>query len=171
MKSKMNVPNTLSLIRALLVPVFVATLLFMRNIPVWCCVVPTIVYILTGLTDMLDGKIARKYNLVTDFGKFIDPLADKFMVIGSAIAILVWMMLRGQTTEALVFVWVVLIILLRELGVTSLRLVVAGKSGTHKGRHDQLNTGIHSGLERRQIGVVQFGVADINRPMIQLWCL
>ena len=129
MKSKMNVPNTLSLIRALLVPVFVATLLFMREIPSWCCVVPTVVYILTGLTDMLDGKIARKYNLVTDFGKFIDPLADKFMVIGSAIAILVWMMLNGQVTLALVFVWVVLIILLRELGVTSLRLVVAGKSG------------------------------------------
>lgn len=126
---KLNVPNTLSLIRALLVPVFVATLLFMRNIPVWCCIVPTIVYGLTGFTDMLDGKIARKYNLVTDFGKFIDPLADKFMVIGSAIAILVWMMLRGETTQALVFVWVVLIILLRELGVTSLRLVVAGKSG------------------------------------------
>lgn len=125
----MNVPNTLSLIRALLVPVFVATLLFMREIPIWCCVVPTVVYILTGLTDMLDGKIARKYNLVTDFGKFIDPLADKFMVIGSAIAILVWMMLNGQVTLALVFVWVVLIILLRELGVTSLRLVVAGKSG------------------------------------------
>lgn len=129
MKGKMNVPNTLSLIRALLVPVFVATLLFMRNIPYWCCIVPTIVYILTGLTDMLDGKIARKYNLVTDFGKFIDPLADKFMVIGSAIAILVWMMLLGKTPLALVFVWVVLIILLRELGVTSLRLVVAGKSG------------------------------------------
>ena len=124
---KMNVPNTLSLVRALLVPVFVATLLFMRQIPVWCCVVPTIVYALTGLTDMLDGKIARKYNLVTDFGKFIDPLADKFMVIGSAIAILVWMMLNGETTLALYFVWVVLIILLRELGVTSLRLVVAGK--------------------------------------------
>ena len=129
MKGRMNVPNTLSLIRALLVPVFVATLLFMREIPYWCCIVPTIVYILTGLTDMLDGKIARKYNLVTDFGKFIDPLADKFMVIGSAIAILVWMMLNGETTLALVFVWVVLVILLRELGVTSLRLVVAGKSG------------------------------------------
>ena len=126
---KLNVPNTLSLVRALLVPVFVATLLFMREIDYWCCIVPTIVYILTGLTDMLDGKIARKYNLVTDFGKFIDPLADKFMVIGSAIAILVWMMLLGETTLALVFVWVVLVILLRELGVTSLRLVVAGKSG------------------------------------------
>ena len=125
----MNVPNTLSLIRALLVPVFVAALLFMREIPLWGCIVPTIIYILTGLTDMLDGKIARKYNLVTDFGKFIDPLADKFMVIGSAIAILGWMMLSGETTLALVFVWVVLVILLRELGVTSLRLVVAGKSG------------------------------------------
>ena len=129
MKKTMNVPNTLSLIRALLVPVFVATLLFMIDIPYWCCIVPTIVYILTGLTDMLDGKIARKYNLVTDFGKFIDPLADKFMVIGSQIAILVWMLLNGETTLALVFVWVVLVILLRELGVTSLRLVVAGKSG------------------------------------------
>ena len=128
-KTALNVPNTLSLIRCLLVPVFVATLLFMREINVWGVVVPTIVYILTALTDMLDGKIARKYNLVTDFGKFIDPLADKFMVIGSAIAILVWMMLNGQTTQALIFVWVVLIILLRELGVTSLRLVVAGKSG------------------------------------------
>lgn len=128
-KSSMNIPNTLSLIRVCLVPVFVATLLFMRNIEIWGFVVPAIVYILTGLTDMLDGKIARKYNLVTDFGKFIDPLADKFMVLSSMITILVWMLLLGNTTLALVFVWVVLIILLRELGVTSLRLVVAGKSG------------------------------------------
>lgn len=132
-KSSLNLPNTLSLIRVLLVPVFVATLLFMRNINILGCIVPTVIYIITGLTDMLDGKIARKYNLVTDFGKFIDPLADKFMVIGSQIAILVWMLLRAKTEEdvilALVFVWVVLVILLRELGVTSLRLVVAGKSG------------------------------------------
>ncbi len=128
-KSSMNLPNTLSLIRVCLVPAFVAALLFMRNIAVWGFIAPAIVYILTGLTDMLDGKIARKYNLVTDFGKFIDPLADKFMVLSSMIAILVWMILLGNVTLALVFVWVVLIILLRELGVTSLRLVVAGKSG------------------------------------------
>ena len=128
-KAALNVPNTLSLIRVLLVPSFVATLLFMRDIEIWGLIVPAVVYILTGLTDMLDGKIARKYNLVTDFGKFIDPLADKFMVLASMISILVWMILRGETTLALVFVWVVLIILLRELGVTSLRLVVAGKSG------------------------------------------
>lgn len=128
-KSALNVPNTLSLVRCLLVPVFVATLLFMRNIEIWGFIVPAVVYALTALTDMLDGKIARKYNLVTDFGKFIDPLADKFMVLSSMIAILVWMILLGNLTLALVFVWVVLIILLRELGVTSLRLVVAGKSG------------------------------------------
>ena len=128
-KSSMNLPNTLSLIRVALVPVFVATLIFMRDIKIWGLVVPAIVYILTGLTDMLDGKIARKYNLVTDFGKFIDPLADKFMVLASMITILVWMLLLGNVTLALVFVWVVLIILLRERGVTSLRLVVAGKSG------------------------------------------
>ena len=135
-KTALNIPNTLSLIRALLVPVFVAALLFMRDLGIWAYIVPTVIYILTGLTDMLDGKIARKYNLVTDFGKFIDPLADKFMVIGSQIAILVWMMLRAMETGEchdlylpLVFVWVVLVILLRELGVTSLRLVVAGKSG------------------------------------------
>ena len=128
-KQSMNLPNTLSLVRVLLVPVFVATLIYMREISIWGYVVPAIVYALTALTDMLDGKIARKYNLVTDFGKFIDPLADKFMVLSSMISILVWMLLRGETTQALVFVWVVLIILLRELGVTSLRLVVAGKSG------------------------------------------
>lgn len=128
-KTALNLPNTLSLIRCLLVPVFVATLLFMRDMGIIGIIIPAIVYIITGLTDMLDGKIARKYNLVTDFGKFIDPLADKFMVISSMIAILVWMILREDTTLALVFVWVVLIILLRELGVTSLRLVVAGNSG------------------------------------------
>ena len=125
----MNVPNTLSLIRVFLVPAFVAALLFMRNIEIWGFVVPAIIYVITGLTDMLDGKIARKYNLVTDFGKFIDPLADKFMVLSSMIAILVWMILLGNVRLALIFVWVVLVILLRELGVTSLRLVVAGKSG------------------------------------------
>ena len=128
-KSSMNLPNKLSIVRCLLVPVFVAALLFMKDMGVWVYIVPAVVYALTGLTDMLDGKIARKYNLVTDFGKFIDPLADKFMVLASMISILAWMLLRGETTQALVFVWVVLIILLRELGVTSIRLVVAGKSG------------------------------------------
>ena len=129
MKSKLNIPNTLSLIRVLLVPVFVLSLLLMRGIEIWGLVVPAIIFLITAITDVLDGKIARKYNLITDFGKFIDPLADKFLVIGSQIAILAHLLIRGEITEGLVFVWVVLIILLRELAVTSIRLVVAGKSG------------------------------------------
>lgn len=129
MKKTLNLPNTLSLIRVLLVPAFVLTLLLMRDIEVWGLVVPSIIFVVTAFTDMLDGKIARKYNLVTDFGKFIDPLADKFMILGSQIAILAHLFMSGENTEGLVFVGVVLVILLRELGVTSLRLVVAGKSG------------------------------------------
>ena len=129
MSKSLNVPNTLSLIRVFMVPAFVATLIFMREIPVWGIIVPIIIYALTALTDMLDGQIARRCNLVTDFGKFIDPLADKFMVLSSMIAMLVWMVLRNEVVMSIIFVWVVLIILLRELGVTSLRLVVAGKSG------------------------------------------
>ena len=129
MKKSLNLPNTLSLIRVLLVPAFVLTLLLMRDIPVWGLVVPSVIFVITAFTDMLDGQIARRYNLVTDFGKFIDPLADKFMILGSQVAILAHILMNGETTEGLVFVFVVLVILLRELGVTSLRLVVAGKSG------------------------------------------
>ena len=123
----MNVPNILSFIRVLLVPAFVAALLYMRDMQYLGIIIPAILYGLTALTDMLDGKIARKYGLVTDFGKFIDPLADKFMVLGSMLAILAWMYLREEVLLGSIFVWLVLIILFRELGVTSLRLVVAGK--------------------------------------------
>jgi CDP-diacylglycerol--glycerol-3-phosphate 3-phosphatidyltransferase len=67
--------------------------------------------------------------MITDFGKFIDPLADKFMVLSSMISILVWMLLNNWITLALIFMWVVIIVFLRELGVTSLRLVVVNTSG------------------------------------------
>ena len=130
-RTVLNVPNILSFVRVLLVPAFVATLIMMIDVPIWGIIVPTIIYILTALTDMLDGQIARRCNLVTQFGKFIDPLADKFMVISSQFAILVWMTIRA-ITEAdkmlpLVFIWVVLLILFRELAVTGLRLAVGGK--------------------------------------------
>ncbi|MBR4836699.1 MAG: CDP-diacylglycerol--glycerol-3-phosphate 3-phosphatidyltransferase [Clostridia bacterium] len=120
----MNVPNTLSLIRVLLVPFFMAAALFMQGIPLWGKIVPALLFGLASFTDFLDGKIARKYNLVTDFGKFIDPLADKFMVFGALITILVI-----DPEIAPVFVWVAAVVMLRELAITSLRLVVAGKEG------------------------------------------
>ena len=128
-KTALNVPNLLSLLRVALVPAFVVSLLVMRDIAIWGAIVPTVIFAITALTDMLDGKIARKYNLVTDFGKFIDPLADKFMVISSLIAIDTLMFIRGENTIGFIFLAVVLLILFRELAVTSLRLVVAGKSG------------------------------------------
>ena len=115
------------LIRVAMVPAFAATVVFMRDLAVLGALVPAIIYLLTALTDMLDGKIARKYNMITDFGKFIDPLADKFMVLASLAAMLLTMALRGDRAEAIVFTFVYLVILLRELGVTSLRLVVAGQ--------------------------------------------
>ena len=128
-KGIMNVPNMLSLLRVALVPAFVVSFLLMHEIPIWGRIVPILIYAVTALTDMLDGKIARKYGLVTDFGKFIDPLADKFMVLASMITILTVMLLEGQMPLAIWFLVVVLVILFRELAVTSLRLVVAGKSG------------------------------------------
>lgn len=133
MNKSMNLPNILSLIRVLLVPAFVVTLIAMKDIQVWGIIVPIIIYIITALTDMLDGMIARKYNLITDFGKFIDPLADKFMVISSMIAILVWLLLPSYIngynashdyTLPIIFLAVVLVVFLRELGVTTLRMVV-----------------------------------------------
>ena len=129
-----NVPNILSLIRMVLVPVCIAAVLYAEKwfagvandtTQVWLvCLVPTLIFILTSLTDMLDGKIARKYGLITDFGKFIDPLADKFMVFGLLIAILTADLYAGIRP---VFVWVAAVVILRELGVTSLRLVVASR--------------------------------------------
>ena len=126
MKNKhLNLPNILSLIRVGLVPAFMATLLYMQQIPVWGRLVPMALFAIASFTDFLDGHIARKRGLVTDFGKFIDPLADKFMVFGALIALLV-----TDVKIAPVLVWVAAIIMFRELAVTSLRLVVAGKSGT-----------------------------------------
>ena len=128
----MNLPNKLTILRVILIPFFV----FFMMAPYfegYGNYIAVAIFIVASLTDMLDGKIARKYGLVTDFGKFIDPLADKFMVIGSMLAILAnmfigktWADSKSDIVMGLVFIWVVLIILFRELAVTSMRLVVAG---------------------------------------------
>ena len=125
---KMNLPNKLTILRLCLVPIFVVVM--MVSNAVWASAVGLVLFIGASLTDMLDGKIARKYNLVTDFGKFMDPLADKFMVIGAMFVIL-WRALSVYADEifAQVFFWAFLIVIFRELAVTSIRLVVSGSSG------------------------------------------
>ena len=127
-KNKMNLPNKLTIFRILMVPVFLV--LFVVEIP--CLsenamrIATAAVFAVTSLTDMVDGKIARKYGLVTDFGKFMDPLADMFLVFSALLGIL-----TNEYFAELrrVFVWAAAIVIFRELAVTSIRLVAAGKSG------------------------------------------
>lgn len=86
----MNLPNKLSLARVIMVPLFVAVIVLPESLipDTWSRILGAAIFILTSFTDMLDGMIARKCNMITDFGKFIDPLADKFMVFGAMLAIL-----------------------------------------------------------------------------------
>lgn len=124
MAKKLNVPNTLSLLRVILTPLFMLAALLLQGAPIWCRIFPALLFLAAAITDLLDGKIARKHGIVTDFGKFIDPLADKFMIFAACITLLVI-----EPELAPVFLWVSAVVMLRELAVTSLRLVVAGKSG------------------------------------------
>ena len=128
----MNLPNKLSILRVILVPLFVAVLTFpsdefFASYGTLIRIIAAALFILTAFTDMLDGQIARRCNLVTDFGKFIDPLADKFMVFGAMLAIL-YRLPNGYMRT--VFLWASLIVIFRELAITSMRLIVVNKSGT-----------------------------------------
>ena len=139
---KMNVPNILTMLRFLLVPVFVAIAIYVDN-PAICGLVTAGVFVITSITDMLDGKIARKYNLVTTFGKVMDPLADKFMVFMALITITAKFFIVAYSYDlsgavgggvnekvlANVLLWSTTIVVLRELGVTSIRLVASNAGG------------------------------------------
>ena len=114
--AELNLPNKLTLLRIVLVPVYLVLLAMGMN---WLAL---IVFAAASLTDMLDGKIARKYNLITNFGKFLDPLADKFMVIGMLVVMCASPMYAFFRN---VLVWVTLLVILRELAITSMRLLVA----------------------------------------------
>ena len=123
---KMNLPNKLTLLRLCLVPVILVFGMLPESVvPFYVsCVVCAVLFIGTSVTDMLDGKIARKYNLITDFGKFLDPIADKFMVIGALFVIL-----YKFDNLRLIMIFTLLVVVFRELAVTSMRLVVSSGSG------------------------------------------
>ena len=125
----MNLPNKLTVVRMIMVPIFVIVL--MVSDAIWASVLGIVLFVAAAFTDMLDGKIARKNNLVTDFGKFLDPLADKFMVIGAMLVIL-FRSMTAETPNVLfsnIFFWAVVIVIFRELAVTSIRLVASGSKG------------------------------------------
>ena len=126
---KMNLPNKLTVLRMIMVPIFVVVM--MVSDAVWADIVGVVLFAAASFTDMLDGKIARRYNLVTDFGKFMDPLADKFMVIGAMMVILYKNLTSAEPNRlfGIVFFCALLIVIFRELAVTAMRLVVSGSSG------------------------------------------
>ena len=111
----MNLPNKLSLTRIALIPVMVA--LMYPNTTV-CNLLAAAVFALAAFTDFLDGHIARKQHIVTDFGKFVDPVADKLLVLSALIMLI---------QQGLMLAWVVVVILARELCVDGLRMVAGSK--------------------------------------------
>lgn len=112
----MNLPNKLTIIRVCLIPFFVAALLYDQGNQYAMRITANVLFIIASLTDLFDGKIARKYNMVTNFGKFMDPLADKLLVCSALICLLA----LGQLSA-----WVVIVIISRDFIISGFRLVAA----------------------------------------------
>ncbi len=108
----MNLPNKLTTMRIILVPVVVVLLLAFDG--TWSDIAAAVVYLIAAITDLFDGKIARKYNLITNFGKFMDPLADKLLVCST----LICMVALGRAPA-----WAVIIIIAREFAISGFRLI------------------------------------------------
>jgi len=124
----MNLPNKLTTARIVLIPALIAVImlseyLIPRNIGY---VTAAVLFVAISLTDYYDGKIARKRNIVTNFGKFLDPLADKLLIIGTMLAILY--KFKSNIIRPYLF-WALLAVVFRELMVTGLRLVAVKSSG------------------------------------------
>lgn len=126
---KLNLPNKLTLFRIAMVPVCMFFIVFTAMPDLWARVISAAVFIVTAATDMLDGMIARKQNLVTDLGKFLDPMADKLLIIGTMLAIIIRNGTAGGSVLFVhVMIWVLFTVIARELAVTSLRMIAAASS-------------------------------------------
>lgn len=110
----MNLPNKLTMFRVILIPFFVVFLLV--DITLYDKWIALAIFIVASLTDLLDGKIARKYNLVTNFGKFMDPLADKLLVCSALICLVELDMIPS---------WMVIVIIAREFIISGFRLIAS----------------------------------------------
>ncbi|MCM1088686.1 MAG: CDP-diacylglycerol--glycerol-3-phosphate 3-phosphatidyltransferase [Muribaculaceae bacterium] len=110
----MNLPNKLTMFRVILIPFFVLFMLVeITSVDKWIALA---IFIIASLTDLLDGKIARKYNLVTNFGKFMDPLADKLLVCSALICLVAMDKIPA---------WMVIVIIAREFIISGFRLIAS----------------------------------------------
>ena len=110
----MNLPNKLTMFRVILIPFFVVFMLVdITSYDKWIALA---IFIIASLTDLLDGKIARKYNLVTNFGKFMDPLADKLLVCSALICLVALDKIPA---------WMVIVIIAREFIISGFRLIAS----------------------------------------------
>ena len=123
----MNTANKLTITRLIFVPIFLVVMLLPSSVIPFniSCIIGAFLFICASITDALDGKIARKYNMVTDFGKFLDPLADKFMVIGALFVIIY----RFDEPLRFPFLILTIVIVFRELAVTAARMVANNSAG------------------------------------------
>ena len=123
----MNLPNKLTVLRMCLVPIIVVVLMLPVNMAT--NIIGAFIFLATAITDILDGRIARKNGLITDFGKFLDPLADKFMTLSAMMCIMYRVYLYKQDSDIKVifaiFMPLVMITVFRELAVASIRLITA----------------------------------------------
>ena len=132
----MNLPNKLSLLRVFLVPWVMVFYLCNFGLGIWRYVIAAVIYMAAGFTDFLDGNIARKYGLVTNLGKFLDPLADKFMVMTSLLCLCYMSAInanpfsKNDKAYGALLVVASAIVIFRELAITSMRLVAASTDGS-----------------------------------------
>jgi len=117
----MNLPNRLSILRLILSVIFVCVLSFKHTS--WSGAAAFFIFVIAGVTDFLDGYIARKYNLITDLGKLLDPIADKILVSAAFIELVSFNDLMPVITPA----WIVISVLAREFSITGLRSLAAAK--------------------------------------------
>lgn len=136
---KLNLPNKLTVFRIILIPFFVLFIVY----PVFGSdnltasrIVAAAIFIIAAITDFFDGNIARKRGLVTTFGKFMDPLADKFMIFGAFVSICFSDYVLDFGADSIipsgilrhVVFWATLLVIFRELAITSMRLVLSNNS-------------------------------------------
>ena len=115
----MNLANKLTMLRILMIPVFIAVLVYSKDRDIVYRYIALGIFIIASATDALDGYVARKYNMITDFGKLMDPLADKILV-SSALIILIEL---GNISS-----WIVSIVIAREFIISGIRLIATEKN-------------------------------------------